>query len=308
MDGMTIKRMLAAGAKSFTRGGAVSVATVLIMTVTLAIIGTLIFISALLNYSLATIKSKVDVSVYFVTTASDADIQSFIGKVEALPQVASTTYTDRDQALAEFETRHASDELTLQALAELGENPLDASLEIEAKDPSQYESIVTALEDTPALSAGGASIIDRINYQENKDVIEKLTGAIDATKEIGFAVVLVFAIASILIAFATIRLAIYTAKDEIGVMRLVGASNAYIQGPFVVVGVITGILAALIVLLLLYPATWYAAHVSASWLGGFNLFDYYGSHFLLIFLIIVGAGIVLGGAASILAIRRYLKV
>ena len=308
MDFTAIRRVLASGAKSFARGGAVSVATVLIMTVTLAIIGVLIFVSALLNYTLATIKSKVDVSVYFVTSASDADIQSFITKVDALPQVASTTYTTRDQALAQFEARHANDQLTLQALSELGENPLDASLEIEAKDPSEYEAIVTTLEDTPALSAEGSSIIDRINYQENKDVIDKLSGAISATQEIGFAVVLVFAIASILIAFATIRLAIYTAKDEIGVMRLVGASNAYIQGPFVVVGVITGLLAALIVLLLLYPASWYAAHLSSAWLGGFDLFSYYGSHFLLIFLIIVGSGIVLGGAASVLAIRRYLKV
>ncbi|HVW82521.1 MAG TPA: permease-like cell division protein FtsX [Candidatus Paceibacterota bacterium] len=308
MDAMTIRRMLASGAKNFARGGAVSVATVLIMTVTLAIIGVLIFVSALLNYSLAAIRDKVDVSVYFVTTASDSDIQSFVNKVEALPQVASTTYTTRDEALVQFQARHASDELTLQALSELGENPLDASLEIEAKDPSQYENIVTTLEDTPALSAAGSSIIDRINYQENKQVIDKLSGAIDATKEIGFAVVLVFAIASILIAFATIRLAIYTAKDEIGVMRLVGASNAYIRGPFVVVGVITGILAALIVLLLLYPAAWYAAHLSRAWLGGFDLFSYYGSHFIEIFCIIVGSGIVLGGAASVLAIRRYLKI
>lgn len=305
---MTIRRMLASGAKNFARGGAVSVATVLIMTVTLAIIGTLIFVSALLNYTLVTIKSKVDVSVYFVTSASDSDIQSFIGKVDALPQVASTTYTSRDEALAEFTARHANDQLTLQALSELGQNPLDASLEIQAKDPSQYQDIVTTLEDTPALSATGDSIIDRINYEENKDVIDKLTGAINATKEMGFAVVFIFAIASVLIAFATIRLAIYTAKDEIGVMRLVGASNAYIQGPFVVVGVITGILAALIVLLLLYPATWYAGHLSSTWLGGFDLFSYYGMHFFEIFCIIAGSGIVLGGAASVLAIRRYLKV
>jgi cell division transport system permease protein len=308
MDTMTIRRMLASGAKNFARGGAVSVATVLIMTVTLAIIGALIFVSALLNYSLASIKSKVDISVYFVTSASDSDSQSFIGKVDALPEVASTTYTDRDQALSQFEARHASDQLTLQALSELGENPLDASLEIEAKDPSQYEAIVTTLQDTPALSAEGSSIIDRINYQQNKQVIDKLSGAISATQEIGFAVVLIFALASILIAFATIRLAIYTAKDEIGVMRLVGASNAYIQGPFVVVGVITGLLAALIVLLLLYPAAWYAAHVSSAWLGGFDLFAYYGEHLPLFFSIIAGSGIVLGGAASVLAIRRYLKV
>ena len=141
--------------------------------------------------------------------------------------------------------------MTLQALNELGGNPLDASLEIRAKNPSDYESIVSFLEASPALSVGGVSIVDRVNYAQNKEVIDRLTLAIKATREIGFAVVVLFAFASILIAFATVRLAIYTSKDEIAVMRLVGASNAYIQGPFIVTGIITGVISALLVLLLL---------------------------------------------------------
>ena len=305
---MTIRRVLGSGGKNFVRGGAVTAATVLIMTVTLAIIGSLIFLSALLSFTLNAIKDKVDVSVYFVTTASEQDILSVKSQIEKLPQVASVTYTSADEALAAFRARHASDQLTLQALDELGGNPLDASLEVRAKDPSQYESIVNFLQASPALSAGGTSIIDRINYAQNKDAIDRLSLAITATRGIGIAIVALFAIASILIAFATIRLAIYTAKDEIGVMRLVGASNAYIQGPFIVTGVITGVIAAALVLLLLWPATWYASAKTAAWLGGFDLAAYYGSHFFVISLLLVGAGIVLGAVASVLAIRKYLKV
>jgi len=308
MDWMTIKRMFLTGAKDFGRGGAVSAATVLIMTVTLAIIGSLVFLSALLSYTLDTIKAKVDVSVYFITSASEGDIMAVKGDLEGLPQVAEVTYTSAEEALATFRERHASDQLTLQALDELGGNPLDASLEVRAKDPSQYESIVNFLEASPALSAGGTSIIDRINYAQNKGVIDRLTLAIRATREVGLFVVFVFALASVLIAFATIRLAIYTAKDEIAVMRLVGASNAYIQGPFIVAGVITGVIAGTIVLILLWPATWYAGGKTAAWLGGFNLAGYYASHFLLLFAIILGSGIVLGALASILAARKYLKV
>lgn len=164
------------------------------------------------------------------------------------------------------------------------------------------------LEASPALSVGGASIIDRINYTQNKEVIDRLSIAIQATKEIGFAVVVLFAIASILIAFATIRLAIYTAKDEIGVMRLVGANNTYIQGPFVVAGVITGVIAAILVLLILWPASWYAGIKTSGWFSGFNVSSYYASHFTSVFLILMGSGIVLGAVASLLAIRKYLKV
>jgi cell division transport system permease protein len=305
---MIFKRMLVSGGKSFLRGGAVSAATVIIMTVTLSIIGSLIFLSALLTFTLNSIKDKVDVSVYFVTSASENDILAVKGQLEKLPQVASVGYTSAEDALAAFRERHATDQLTLQALEELGGNPLDASLEVRAKDPSEYESIVSFLEASPALSSGGTSIVDRINYSQNKEVIDRLTIAIQATREIGFAVVILFAIASILIAFATIRLAIYVAKDEIAVMRLVGASNLYIQGPFIVTGIITGVSAALVVLVLLWPATWYVGTKTASWFGGFSVASYYGSHFLLVLLIILASGVVLGAAASILAIRRYLTV
>lgn len=303
-----MKRVLVGGWKNFVRGGAVSAATVLIMTVTLAIIGSLIFLSALLTYTLATITEKVDVSVYFVTSASEQDIFAVKDKLEKLPQVSSVSYTSAADALVAFRERHANDQLTLQALNELGGNPLDASLEVRAKDPSQYESIVSFLEASPALSAGGASIVDRVNYAQNKDVIDRLSLAIKATREIGFAVILLFAVASILIAFATIRLAIYTAKDEIAVMRLVGASNAYIQGPFIITGIITGISAALLVLLLLWPATWYAGTKTEGWFGGFNIASYYAGHFAFIFFILIVSGLALGAVASVFAIRRYLKV
>ena len=182
MTWMLFKRVLVTGWKNFARGGAVSAATVLIMTVTLAIIASLVFISALLSYTLDTIKEKVDVSVYFVTTASEGEILAVKDQIEKLPQVASVTYTSADEALTAFRARHAADQLTLQALDELGGNPLDASLSVRAKDPAEYESIVNFLEASPALSADGASIVDRINYAQNKEVIDRLTLAIQATR------------------------------------------------------------------------------------------------------------------------------
>jgi len=308
MKWMTLKRVFVGGGKNFVRGGAVAAATVLIMTVTLAIISSLIFLSALLSYTLNVIKEKVDVSIYFVTTASEKDILSAKEKIEKLPQVAEVVYTSAEDALSAFRARHENDQLTLQALDELGANPLDASLSVRAKDPSEYESIVHFLEASPALSAGGTSLIDRINYAQNKEVIDRLSLAIRATREIGFAVVILFAIASVLIAFATIRLAIYTAKDEIAVMRLVGASNAYIQGPLIITGIITGVIAAILVLLLLWPATWYVGVKTTGWFGGFSIASYYSEHFSLIFSILMLSGIMLGGIASVLAIRKYLKV
>ncbi len=304
---MPIKRMLRGGWNDFVRGGVVSVATVLIMTVTLSIIGTLIFLSALLNFSLDTMRDKIDISVYFVNKAQESDIFAVKNKLEDLPQVMRVTYRSTTEALAAFDARHTNDQLTLKALNQIEGNPFDASLSIKAKDPSEYESIVRFLEASPALSVDGVSIVDRINYKQNKEFIDRLLIAIRAVNEIGFATIIIFAIVSILIAFATIRLAIYTAKDEIAVMRLVGASNAYVQGPFIVAGIITGIIAAVLVLFMLWPATVYSGAKTALWFGGFNLATYYAGNFFLISAIIVGSGIALGAIASILAIRAYLK-
>jgi cell division transport system permease protein len=308
MNTMSMRRMIGAGWKNFARGGAVSVATVVIMTVTLGIISSLIFLSALLSFTLDFVRDQVDISVSFVTTASEHDILALKSKIELLPQVKSVTYTTREQVLADFRAFHATDQTILQGLEQLGDNPFGAYLGIKAKDPSQYESISSTLETTPALSAGGASIIDRINYKQNKITIDNLSKAIAVTRSGGLIIVILFALASVMIALATVQLAIYTAKDEIGVMRLVGASNAYIRGPFIVAGVITGILATLAVLIALFPIAWYIGTKTAGLLNGFNIFSYYTSHFFIILIILLVSGVCLGGLASILAIRRYLKV
>lgn len=304
----TFRRILSSGAKNFGRSGLVSFATVLIMTATLVIIGMLIFLSATLSHTLNTIQDKVDINVYFVTTASEGEIASVRSALENLPQVDSVTYTSREQALADFRERHSGDDLTIQALDQLGENPLGASLAVRAVDPAQYPTIVNFLSSDSNLPGGSTSIIERINYYQNKTVIERLTSAIDATQAAGLAIVLVFAIMSVIIAFSTVRLAIYSARDEIAVMRLVGASNMFIRGPFIVAGVMGGVLAAIIALILFYPATYYAGQSLAVWLGGFNLFSYYLQNFPLIFLVIVGSGMLLGAVASFVAVRRYLSI
>lgn len=308
MNTMLIRRVILGGIKSFWRNGFVSFATVLIMTVTLIIIGLLVFLSALLSHTLGAIQDKVDVNVYFVTTATEGEIQSIQERIQQLPEVEAVIYTSREKALDEFRERHGDDQLTLQALEELGENPLGASLSIKAKDPSEYESIARFFEEDPALTSGGTSVIDHINYFQNKEVIDRLSLITRSVEQVGAVIVLLFAIASSVIVLATIRLAIYTARDEIAVMRLVGASNAFIRSPFIVAGIVAGIAAALLALLLFYPLAWYAGENLSSWLGDFNLFSYYLGNFPAIAGILLGSGILLGGISSFIAVRRYLKI
>ena len=277
------------------------------MTVTLLIIGSVMFMSAMLTSVLDQVRDKVDVNVYFVVDAPEIEILEFKDQVEDLPEVSYVTYTNREDALVQFRERHKDDQLTLQALDELGENPLGASLAIKAVEPSQYESIASFLDTDPVLGAEGTTIIDDVNYLQNKIVIERLNTITDAVERIGVLLALVFVIASIIIAFNTIRLAIYTAREEIKVMRLVGASNMYVRGPFIVEGILYGISATLITLIFFYPVTFYFAEYTEAWLGGVNLFEYYTTHFGLIFISLLATGVFLGVVSSFLAVQKYLK-
>lgn len=311
---VSTKRIVKSGLTSFWRNRVVSLTSVVVMTATLFAIGSLLFSNALVGLSLDELKNKVDINVYFVTTAPEADIVSLQKSVEALPEVASVTYTTRQEVLENFRERHANDQLTLQALDELGDNPFGATLSIKAKETSHYESIAKFLDsEKTALQSGGAPIIDKINYFQNKAAIDKLSLIIDSSQRSSLAKTIILVLISILITFNTIRLAIYNAREEIAVMKLVGASNWYARGPFIVEGVIYGVIAAVLALLLFYPVTLWLGPLFYPFsffteFGTVNLLGYYSANFLRIFFVVMGSGIALGAISSFLAVKRYLKV
>ncbi|TSC62637.1 MAG: membrane protein of unknown function [Parcubacteria group bacterium Athens0416_74] len=301
------KRVARYGVAGFVRNGFISLAAVVIMTITLFVVAFLMIAGAALSSTLSQLTDKVDVSVYFTTSATEEQVFDVRRSLEALPEVASVSYVSRDQALADFRERHANDQLTIQALDELGENPLGSALEVRAKETSQYENIAKYLSAQQESGTGAGAVIEKVNFYQNKTAIDRLTNIIETSRTLGFAIALILGAASVLIAFNTIRLAIYTSRDEIGVMNLVGANRWYVRGPFMIAGILYGISAGVVVLLLLYPVTIWLGPGSEKFLGTFNVFEYFTSQFPLIFLVVMGSGIALGALSSYLAVRRYLK-
>lgn len=303
----SLKRVIRAGFVGFWRNAFVSLSAIFVITITLTVVGGMILFQQLLNVSLTQIRDKVDINVYMVTTANESAITELKVSLESLPDVREVVYTSREDALAQFRERHKNDDLTIQALEELGENPLGASLSIRAKETSQYESIAQLLEEKRQTEATDAPLIDRINFNQNKTAIDKLTNIINTVGRVGKIVMIVLVLSSVLIAFNTIRLTIYTLREEIGVMRLVGASNMYIRGPFILQGVMYGLISGIVTLLILYPVVlWLGPHTERFFL--FNIFTYFVNNFGYLFFVLVGSGIVLGMVSSTLAIARYLRV
>lgn len=297
-----------AGFFNFWRSGYVSLASIMVMFITLSVIGSVIFVSAILNITMDELRNKVDINVYFVTTAAEDDILALKSKIETLPEVNTVEYTNRDQALANFRLQHENDQITLQALEELGNNPLGASLNIKAKQPSQYEGIANFLNEENILSSDGYKIIDKINYFENRIAIDKLSRIIDSAEKLGLAVSLSLVLVSIIITFNTIRLTIYVSREEISVMQLVGASKNYIKGPFVVTGVIVGLISGILTMLIFFPISYWLGNLTHNFFIGFNIFDYYLGNFFEIVLVVIGSGIAIGSISSFLAVRKYLKL
>ncbi len=306
---LALKRIIKAGFVSFWRNGFVSFSSIVVMTITLFVMGSLIFINAVLTTSLELLKDKVDVNVYFVTTAPEEKVLALKSILENKPEVERVEYISRDEALIRFLERHKNDETELQAIRELPDNPLRASLAVKAKDPSYYEALNTFFStDESVLGENEEKLIAKVNYNDNRAAIESLTRIIDGIERFGLVVTGFLCAASIIIIFNTIRMAIYIAREEIAVMRLVGASDLYIRGPFVFEGIMYGFVAGIVTLVLFYPITFWLGPKTMAFFGDFNLFVYYTSHFGPIFLAIIGTGMLLGAISSFLAVKKYLHV
>lgn len=301
-----VKRIVRAGFVGFWRSAYVSLASVFVIMVALFVIGSTMFLDQLLTTSLHSLQEKVDINVYFVPEAAQTDIDAVRSAVAALPDVAQVTYTSREEALANYQERNKNDEIAKQALSELDDNPLGANLAILAKETSQYENIARFLEEQRELTAQNP-VIDEVNYARNKDSIDKLTQIIGGVEQASMVIMLALIVASILITFNTIRLAIYTSREEISIMRLVGASNMFIRGPFMLQGMMYGLVAGVFSLLVFYPLLMWLGPLTESFFE-FNLFTYFIANFGYIFGVLVGIGVVLGLVSSMLAVARYLRV
>jgi len=306
MLSLNLKRIFKSGGQNFSRNTFVSLSAVLIMTITLIVFSTILFLSALLNQSLVEIQKKVDINVYMVPTASEESVVAIKSNLEKLPEVAVVEYVSKDQALENFKYRHREDPDILEALFELEENPLGAILNVKAKDSTQYDAIATYLANTYPLKQVD-SVVDEVNYNENKIIIEKLSDVISAGQKLGGVITILFIFLSVVITFNTIRLAMYISRDEIKVMRLVGASSSYISGPFIVTGILYGIVSSLVTLVVLYPLTLWVGPTTARFFYGINVADYYISHLPQFFLIIFFSSVFIGAISSFIAVKKYLK-
>ncbi|PIS17294.1 MAG: hypothetical protein COT59_01435 [Candidatus Nealsonbacteria bacterium CG09_land_8_20_14_0_10_42_14] len=299
----SFRRIIQSGWLSFRRQGGLSLATIFIMTMTIACVSSLFFLQQTSQFLVSSLQEKVDMSVYFTEASLENEILGIKNEIASLPEVKSIDYVSREEALDKFTQRHQDDEVIMESLSEIGVNPLLASLNVRAWEASQYESIVSFLN-----SASFSPLIDKIDYSQKKPAIERFSSITSTINWVGIILSVIFAAVAVLVAFNTVRLAIYNSKEEIETMRLVGASNWFIRGPFLVQGVVVGVFATLITLLLFVVTLLFLSPKFEILAPGLNLFSFFVGNFFLILLIQLAAGVGLGVLSSWIAIRRYLRV
>lgn len=299
----TFSRLIKYGTQTFWRQRLLSIATMVVILLALLVFEGLIISGVIANTAINSIQDKIDISIYFKSDASENEMLRIKSSLEQMAEVSSVEYISRDAALEMFRERHKDDETISRAVEELDENPLSASLNIKATDPSKYSIIANYLNNNIP-----GELVENITYNQNQVVIDRLASIIEVSRQAGLLAALFLTIVAILVAFNTILLGIYSNRDEISIMRLVGASNVYVRGPFVVMGVIYGVITALISLALAAPIVWFASPYVKLFIPAMDLREYFTSHFFLLFFYQLLFGIGIGVISSFIAIRRYLKV
>lgn len=299
----TLYRIIKYGFQGFLRNGWQSIPTLSVMTLALFVFLSLMVFNVLTANALVLLRDKIDISVYFQTTAPEDDILKLKRSLESLSEVKDVQYISRAEALANFQERHKEDTTISQALNVLDENPLSASLNIKAGDPKDYPVIAAYLN-----GENLKPIVDQVTYNQNQVVINRLASMVDTAQRTGIALTAILAIIAVLVTLNTIILTIYSSRDEIGVMRLVGAGNKFIRGPYIVQGILYGVLASIISLMIVAPMIYVAAPYVRILMPEINIQAYFYNNILMLFGYQLLFGTVLGTVSSVIAVSRYLKL
>ncbi len=290
--------------KNFTRNIWLALTTVFVLVLALTSVNVLVGVNVLLGSAVHVLEDKIDVSVYFKPQTPMAIIDQAKFFMSGLPQARSVTVLSADEALNDFKIRHKNDPKILAAVTELDQNPLGGTLVLKARQPSDYPFLIQALQNPQFDFA-----IESKNFDDHSETIRQVQAIGDSARTFGIGLIMIFAVFSMLLVFNTIRVAIYTQREEIGVMRLVGASSAYVRIPFVLEGIFLALFAVAIAMGGVLAIAQYLDPKLMTMFDGVSpgLFTYARTHLLQFILIEGGVLSLLVGISSWAAAGKYLK-
>ncbi|MDP3970296.1 MAG: permease-like cell division protein FtsX [bacterium] len=302
---VSIYRTTKFAAQTFYRNLWLSVITIFILILTLFTVSLVATMNLLADRAISAVEEKIDVDIYFADNTSEENIIAAQMFLEDVPEVKNVRYVSKDEALEKFKDSHADNVDIQNALEELDENPLPASLIVQANELSDYEVIMQQFNNSEF-----DIFTEEKNFSDQQAVIDKLSAITTRVYQVGVAVSAVFIVISVVMMFNTIRLAIYAHREELAIMKLVGATNAFIRAPFILEGAFYAVLSSAIAMSLLWLVVLFTApYVNDFFFGyNFNLDVFFYNNFLFIFSIQFLFSLILSVGSSMISIGRYLRV
>ncbi len=272
----------------------------------LLIIGAFLIGGSIVQNIVDSVESEVNITAYVSDKASQDDINKVEDWIKTLDGVSSVTFTTKEQALENFKKSMSSSPDIIDQLD--GENPLPASIDIELSDPQKVESVANQIkdnEDFKNICDNKSDPSDSLKY--GKQTVERLFSLTNSIRAIGIALIILMVFISFVFINNTIRLAILSRRREIAIMRLVGASNGFIRGPFLMEGALNALIGtalAIICLELIRNLAMPQLTNALMWLP--VTLD--GGTYVMIYVSLLVFGLVIGCLGAMLAMRRYLKI
>lgn len=281
-----------------------SVATITVLLLALFSINTLMTVRVISDSAATAVQEKIDISLYIKSDIPESEVLALKESIEKFERVRAVNYISQAKALEDFKSKHFNNQAVLSALKELGRNPLSASLIITPRDFSEANLLVSELRmiDNP--------IIESRDFSDNTIVLNKINNITKRVNEVGLFIIAIFVLTSLLVVYNTVRVAIYTHRQEIEIMRLVGASNAFIYLPYIFSALVYALISILVIIAIFYPfLTLLQPYLEVFFMGyNVNILSYFLANFSWIFgtqfLVILAINTI----ATLFAVRRYAKV
>lgn len=303
---LQIWRIIQAGGRNFIRNAWLSTAATAVMTVTLTIVLISFISNSALTSTIKGVTDKITLSIYLKDGISSQQQDYIRQRLDATGNVQDIAYVSKEEALARFREKNKHNPLQLQAI-DIAGNTLPASFEVRVKDRNKLDDVVkvTSLpavrplldEKNPASLAGS-----------RKDAIDNIIRGSNFVIQLGMVASVIFVVISTLIIFNTIRMAIFTRRDEIEIMKLVGATKWFIRGPFLVESALYGIIAAFIATSLAYTGLLGFGPKLTNYIDVQSTIDLFRTYPAVIIMGEMFLGICIGAFSSLLAMSRYLKL
>ena len=291
--------------QGLTRNLSTTLGSIITIFLSLLIIGVFLVGGVIVEHLVRNIENEVTITAHVGDNASQETIDEVMNQITALADVSSVSFTTKDQALEDFRETTINPDIIDQLD---GQNPLPASIEVELSDPSQVETVVQQILDNTdykSITDNPDDPHEAIRYGQR--TVDKLFTVTGYLRYIGAALILLLVFIALVFINNTIRLAIMARRKEIAIMRLVGASNGFIRGPFLMEGALHAVIGAGLAIVVLQVLRAYALPRLQDAISVLSL-DVSGHTYVMIYLALLGAGLVIGLLGSAFAMRRYLKV